>query len=435
MIKRYEIKEISDIFSEEQKYKNWLEIELLVLEYYAKCNKISYDDFLYLKNNLKIDIDKINEIEKITKHDVIAFIESLNSYVEKDTKKWIHFGLTSTDIVDTGNAISFKKVNKIILESLNSLMKTIKKLAYKHKLTYQIGRTHGIHAELTTFGLKMALWYDELNRNKKRFINASKEIEVGKISGAVGTHANTGLKLQDYVCKKLKINSAKISTQIIQRDIHANYFNVLNLIGLSINKFATEIRHLSRTEVNEVVEFFDKNQKGSSAMPHKRNPITLENICGLSRLLNGYSLSINENVNLWHERDISHSSNERVIFLDATTIVVNILKKLNSVLEKAIINKYEMNKNINLTKKTIFSQTLLLNLIEKNHFSTRKEIYEIVQSLAFKAFNENLDFENLLLNSNIVKYLSEAEIKNVFKKEYHTKYINEIYKRVFNYGK
>ncbi len=435
MIQRYEIKEISEIFSNKSKLENWLKIELLVLEYYSKINKISESDFLFLKNNLKINEDKINELEQITKHDVIAFIESLNLCVDSDIKKWIHFGLTSTDVVDTANALAFKEANKIILNSINSLLKTIKKLAYKYKMTYQMGRTHGIHAEVTTFGLKMALWYDELNRNKKRFISAANEIQVGKISGAVGTFANTGIKLQEYVCKKLKINSANISTQIIQRDIHANYFSVLNIIGLSINKFATELRHYSRTEINEVNEFFYKNQKGSSAMPHKKNPITLENICGLSRLLSGYSLTINENVNLWNERDISHSSNERVIFLDAITIIVNILNKFENVLSNIIVNKNNMLKNINLTYRTCFSQTLLLKLIEKNNFDSRQKIYELVQKIAFDSYNNKIDFEKMLLNSEIRNYLDEFEIKNIFSKEYHTKYINEIYKRVFENGK
>lgn len=435
MINRYEVKEISKIFSDKEKYQNWLDIELLVLEYYAKIHKIKQEDFLLLKNNLKIDLNKISEIELIVKHDVIAFIESLNLCVYSDAKKWIHFGLTSTDIVDTGNAIAFKKVNAIILNSINNLLKTIKKISYKHKLTYQMGRTHGIHAEVTTFGLKMALWYDELSRQKTRFIEAAKEIEVGKISGAVGTFANTGIALQEYVCKKLKINSSKISTQIIQRDIHAHYFSVLNIIGLSINKFATELRHYSRTEINEVNEYFSKNQKGSSAMPHKKNPITLENVCGLTRLLSGYSLTINENVNLWNERDISHSSNERVIFLDATTILVNVLTKFNNILLNLVVNKDNMLNNINLTYRTCFSQTLLLKLIEKNNFDSRQKIYELVQKIAFDAYNSKTDFELMLLNSEIIKYLDQKEIKSIFSKEYHTKYINEIYKRVFENGK
>lgn len=435
MIPRYENKLINQLFSDEQKYKNWLEIELLVLEYYSKIKKISVSDFEYLKKNLKIDINKINEIELKTRHDVIAFVDSLNECVNNDLKKWIHFGLTSTDIVDTGNAITFKKVNKIILNSINELMKTIKKLALKHKQTFMIGRTHGIHAEITTFGLKMALWFDEMERNKKRFISASKEIEVGKISGAVGTFANTGDKMQDYVCKKLQINSANISTQIIQRDIHANYFNTLNLIGLSINKFATELRHMSRTEINEVNEYFSSSQKGSSAMPHKKNPITCENICGLSRLLNGYSLTINENVNLWNERDISHSSNERVVYLDATTIVVNILDKLNNVLKNLFVNKQKMLENISLTNNIIFSQTLLLKLIETNKFNSRDEVYRIVQSLSFSAMETKTDFKKIILNSQIKDYLTENEINKLFDKHYHIKYIDNIYNRVFKNGK
>ena len=435
MIERYEIKEINEIFSDQSKYEVWLLIELLVLEYYAKINKISSDDFNHLKNSLKIDIHKINELEKKAKHDVIAFVESLNYCTNNDCKKWIHFGLTSTDIVDTANAVLLKKANQIILNSLNELLKTIKKLAYKHKHTYLMGRTHGIHAELTTFGLKMALWYDELLRDKKRFVYACADVEVGKISGAVGTFANTGTKLQDFVCKKLKINSANISTQIIQRDNHAHYFSVINLIGLSINKFASELRHMARTEVNEINEFFDLYQKGSSAMPHKKNPVNLENVCGLSRLLSGYNLTINENVNLWHERDISHSSNERIIFLDGLTIIINILNKMNLILQKMVVNKNQMKKNIGLTKKCFFSQTLLLKLVECSHFSSRQQIYELVQSLAFKAVKENLDFEKLLLESEIVQYLNVNQIKEVFDLKYHTKYIDSIYKRVFNHGK
>lgn len=431
MISRYKNKEIDFIFSDQNKFNNWLKIELLVLDYYHKSGLITVQEFESIKESVNIDIDKIYEIEKITKHDVIAFVEYISSQVSDSSKKWIHYGLTSTDIVDTGNAIAIKQVNKIILDRLNKLMNTVKKIAFRHKKTIQIGRTHGVHAEITTFGLKAAIWYDELNRHKNHLISSFKEIEVGKISGAVGTHANTGIKLQDYVCKKLRIGSAKISTQIISRDIHANYFSTLNLLGLSINKISSELRHLARTEIFEVSEFFDKNQKGSSAMPHKKNPITLENICGLSRLLSGYSLTINENVPLWNERDISHSSNERVIFLDATTITVNILEKLTKTLSTLIINKKRMLENLKMTKDVIFSQTLLLKLIKNNDLS-RKENYEKVQSLAFKAFNENRSFKEVVLeDQEINNYLTEKEINNIFDYSYHLKYVDKIFDKVF----
>lgn len=431
MINRYKNKEIDYIFSDENKFNNWLKIELLVLEYYQKSGLISKDELASIKESISIDVEEIYQIEKITKHDVIAFVEHISSQVNDSSKKWIHYGLTSTDVVDTGNAVAIKQLNKLILDRLNKLMITVKKLALRYKKTVEIGRTHGVHAEITTFGLKAAIWYDELNRHKERLISAFKEIEVGKISGAVGTHANTGIKLQDYVCKKLKIGSAKISTQIISRDIHANYFSTLNLLGLSINKIASELRHLARTEIFEVSEFFDKNQKGSSAMPHKKNPITLENICGLSRLLSGYSLTINENVPLWNERDISHSSNERVVFLDATTIVVNILEKLTKTLSNLIVNKKRMLENVKMTKDVIFSQTLLLNLIKSNDLS-RKENYEKVQTLAFKAFNENRSFKEVVLeDEEINNYLSEKEINNIFDYNYHLKYVDKIFDKVF----
>lgn len=431
MINRYKNKEIEYIFSDENKFSNWLKIELLVLEYYAKSGLIRKDELDKIKDSIHININEIYEIEKITKHDVIAFVEHISNQVNDESKKWIHYGLTSTDIVDTGNAIAIKQVNKIILDRSNKLMKAIKKIAIQHKMTVEIGRTHGVHAEITTFGLKAALWYDELNRHKNHLVLAFKEIEIGKISGAVGTHANTGIKMQDYVCKKLNIGSAKISTQILSRDIHAFYFSTINLLGLTINKIACELRHLARTEIFEVSEFFEKNQKGSSAMPHKKNPITLENICGLSRLLNGYSLTINENVSLRNERDISHSSNERVIFLDATTIIVNILEKLTKTISTLIINKKKMLENIKISKNVIFSQTLLLALIKCNELS-RKENYELVQSLAFKAFEENRDFKDVVLeNQKITSYLSKQEIINIFDFNYHLKYVDKIFEKVF----
>lgn len=433
MIKRYEIESISNIWSDENKFLTWLEVEKAVLLFFYKTKKISIEEYNDLLNQMKFDIEDIKNLEKETNHDVVAFTRAISLNVKTPAKKWIHFGLTSTDIVDTANAILIKKTNDIIYQYLHELSLVLKRFAFKYKKTYQIGRTHGIHAEITTFGFKFALWFDELNRNLKRFALAREQIEVGKISGAVGTFANTGTKMQDFVCKVLKIKSSNISTQVIQRDNHAFYFATLALIGATIEKIASELRHLSRTEISEVTEGFSANQKGSSAMPHKKNPISLENVCGLSRLLKGYMITSFENVPLWDERDISHSSNERVLFLDATTIIAYISKKLSNIIANLNVNNKRMLDNIKSTRGIIFSQQVLLELIKNNNYS-REKIYDEIQKLAYQSINENSDFLELLKNS-LPKDFEINNLDKIFDFNYHLKYIDEIYKRVFINGK
>ena len=345
-------------------------------------------------------------------------------------KKWIHYGLTSTDVVDTAYGYLYKQANNIIDNKLNILIKLLKEKAYKYKNTFMIGRTHGVHAEITTFGLKMALWYDEMERNYKRFLEARKMVEAGKISGAVGTYANIPTYIQDYVCKKLNINSSKISTQILQRDRHAHYFSTLALIATSIEKFAVEIRHLQRTEVREVEEFFDKGQKGSSAMPHKRNPISSENITGIARVIRGYMLTSYENVVLWHERDISHSSAERIISQDATNLIDYQITRFTNILKNLKVFEKNMIKNIDKTNGVIFSQRVLLKLVEKG--LSREESYDIIQPKAMYSWENKINFKDLLLNDKLImRYLSKNELDDCFNYKYHVSRLEEIYDRVF----
>ncbi|NQZ65887.1 MAG: adenylosuccinate lyase [Mycoplasmatales bacterium] len=426
MIKRYQRKIMQELWSEKEKYQSWLLIELYSVEAYAKYNKnITKKDIENLWNNAKVDLNLIAEIEKETKHDVIAFTRSLSSQLGNE-KKWIHYGLTSTDVVDTALGYRLKKVNEIIKEDLYKLNKEIKKLAKSHKRTFQMGRTHGVHAEITTFGYKMALWYDEMNRNIKRFEEAANDVEIGKISGAVGNYANVPLSIQEYVTNKLKINSSKISTQTLQRDRHAAYLSTIAIIGSSLDKFATEIRHLQRTEVREVEENFSKGQKGSSAMPHKKNPIASENVSGLSRVLRGYAVTSLENVALWHERDISHSSTERIILPDATSILDYILNRFLNILQNLQINKDKMMENINITNGVVFSQRVLLHLINEKGFS-REKAYDKIQPIAINAFNKNKNFKKLLLENEII---SPDEANLLFDMSYCLKSIDEVFEKL-----
>ncbi|BAC44372.1 adenylosuccinate lyase [Malacoplasma penetrans] len=431
MIKRYEVPIISKIWSDENKFNTWLKIEKCVINYFYVSKKIDEQTFNLLNEKMSFDLNEIYEIEKNTKHDVIAFLRAISLNIKEDSvKKWIHYGLTSTDVVDTANAVMLKETNLLIIEAIKNLMKELKKKAFKYKDLVQIGRTHGIHGEPTSFGYKFAIWYDELNRNLERLNLARKEVEVGKISGAVGTFANTGLKLQDYVCKKLKINSSNASTQIIQRDNHAFYFATLAVIASTVEKIATELRHLSRTEVSEVSEFFDINQKGSSAMPHKKNPISLENICGLSRMIKAYSNVALENNDLWHERDISHSSNERIMFLDATTLTYYVIERLTKVIANLNVYVKNIQKNLKLTNGLIYSQALLLKLLENENLS-REFVYDEIQKIALLCFNNNLDFKSEILKSKLADGLTEKDINFIFDEKHHLKYINDIYKRIF----
>ncbi|MFI3283871.1 MAG: adenylosuccinate lyase, partial [Erysipelotrichaceae bacterium] len=378
--------------------------------------------------NADYDLNRIGEIEKETHHDVVAFTRAVSEKMGPE-KKWIHYGLTSTDVVDTAYGYLYQQANTIIEKDLLAFIEVLKEKALLYKYTPCMGRTHGVHAEITSFGLKFALWFDEMNRNLVRFKNAREMVETGKISGAVGTFANTPPFVQDYVCEQLKINSAKISTQVLQRDRHAQYYATLALIASSVEKIATEIRHLQRTEVREVEEYFNKGQKGSSAMPHKRNPIASENMCGISRVLRGYMMTAYEDINLWHERDISHSSAERIISGDATNLMSYMLKRYAKVLSNLTVFEDNMLGNIYKTYGVIFSQRFMLKLIENG--MSREEAYDIVQPRAIESWENKIDFKSLMSQEKRVnEVLTTEEIEDCFALSHHLKNVDTIFERV-----
>ncbi len=412
MIERYSRKEISEVWSEENKFKIWLDIELAALEARVHLKEIPKAVFNQIKQKAHFNINRIKQIEEKVHHDVIAFITEVSKNVG-EVGKFIHYGMTSSDVLDTCLAIQIKQASKILLKDLEILKSTLKKLANEHKYLVCIGRTHGVHAELTTYGLKFALWYDEVNRNIERLKKATEDAAVGKISGAVGTYEHLSPQVEEFVCQKLGLKPARISTQIIQRDIHAEFLLTLALIASSLEKFATEVRHLQKTEVREVEEPFLEGQKGSSAMPHKRNPIICERIAGLARLIRTNAFASLENINLWHERDISHSSVERIILPDSTILLDYILDKMNFVLANLKINKENIERNINLTRGLIHSQKVLLLLIDKG--LSRDEAYKIVQSSAMKVWDSESDFLTELLNNpKVNKIVDVNELKELF---------------------
>ena len=428
MIERYARKQMTDIWTEEAKFQAWLDVEILIDEAWAKLGEIPMEDVDKIRANAKFSVDRILEIEKETRHDVVAFTRCVSESLGEE-KKWVHYGVTSTDIVDTANGLRFKKANEILRQDIVEFMDILKEKALAYQDTIMMGRTHGVHAEITTFGMKFALWYEEMKRNLERFDLAAKDVEAGKISGAVGTFANIPPFVQDYVCEKLGIQSANISTQVLQRDRHAHYFATLALIGSSIEQMATEIRHLQRTEVREAEEHFNKGQKGSSAMPHKRNPIGSENICGCARVLKGYMMTAYDDVALWHERDISHSSVERIIAPDATELLDYMLNRFGRILKNLTVYPENMKKNIWLTNGVIFSQRFMLKLIEKGW--PREKAYDTVQPQAIKAWEENLNFRDLMeAVPEVTETLTPEEIEDCFDPYYHVKNVKEIYKRV-----
>lgn len=428
MIERYRREVVQDIFTDENKFNAYLLMEIYTLEAWAELGVIPKEDVEKVKEKAKFNVDRIREIEQETRHDIVAFTRCVSESLGEE-KKWVHYGLTSTDVVDTANGYLFKLANDILWDDLNKFRDVLKKQAMKYENTPCIGRTHGIHADITSFGLKWALWYDEFSRHLKRFQMVREEVEMGKISGAVGNFANTPPFVQDYVCKKLGINSANISTQTLQRDRHANYMAELALIGSSMEKIAVEIRHLQRTEVRELEEFFRKGQKGSSAMPHKRNPISSENIAGCSRVIRGYMMASYENIPLWHERDISHSSVERIIVPDAIMLLDYMLNRYMKVLENVTVFEDRMLENIYITKGVIFSQRILSKLIEKG--LSREQAYDTVQPLSMKAWENGLMFKELLLGSDKIKaHLTLDEIEESFDIQYFLKNVRTIYRRV-----
>ena len=428
MIKRYSNPKMENIWTVKNKFKTYLKIEILACEAWSKLGVIPAKDVAAIKKNAKFNIKRIEEIEKVTHHDVIAFTRNVSESLGTE-KQWVHYGLTSTDVVDTANGYLLRQANKILLKDIKEFMEVLKAKALKYKDYPCIGRTHGIHADITTFGLKYALWYEEMKRNLKRFKMTSKDVEVGKLSGAVGNFANNSPFVQDYVCKNLHISSANISTQVIQRDRYAAYMGTLALIGSTIEKIATEIRHLQRTEVHELEEYFASGQKGSSAMPHKRNPISSENMCGCARVLRGYMLTSYEDIPLWHERDISHSSAERIIFPDATILLDYMLKRFTNIVNNLTIFKENMIANIYKTNGVIFAQRVMNALIKKGF--SREQAYDTVQPIAMDAYFNNKQFKDLLLVHPVVsKKLTKKDINGCFTLEYYQKHVNEIYKRV-----
>ena len=427
MLKRYSTKKMQSVWSLENKLAKWLEVEILSLEAFSKKNLIPKNVATKIKENVKIDAQLMLEIEKETKHDMIAFTRMISNSL-KEEKKWFHYGLTSSDVVDTGYGSLYKEANDLISIQIEKLLEVLRDQAKKYMNIACIGRTHGIHAEVTSFGLKFALWFDETKRNQERFKISRLKVEQGKISGALGNFANTKPFVQDYVCKKLKLKSSKISTQVLQRDNHAEYFSTLAIIGTTLEKIATEIRLLQQTEVGEVFESFATNQKGSSAMPHKKNPVGSENICGQARLLKAYAQAALDNNSLWHERDISHSSAERVIAPDATSTLEYALKRMILILKNIVVDEKQMLKNINLTNGTIFSQRVLNYLIETKNFS-REKAYDLVQKITQESLEKNIPFKDLIVKQKEIKILKE-ELDDLFDLEYHLKEVSTIYKRV-----
>jgi adenylosuccinate lyase len=429
VIPRYTREKMGTLWSEEYKYQTWLQVEILACEAWAELGEIPREAVQQIKERARINVQRIEEIECKTKHDVAAFVSQLEESVGA-AGKYIHFGLTSYDIVDTALSLRLRKAAQIIIEDIDDLMEAIRDKAFEHQETIMIGRTHGVHAEPITFGLKMALWYEEMGRHRERMERAQETISVGKLSGAVGTFANAPPAVEEYVCKKLGLKPASVSSQIIQRDRHAEFFTALALLASSIEKFAVEIRHLQRTEVLEAEEPFAEGQKGSSAMPHKRNPIGTENLSGLARLVRSNSLAAMENIPLWHERDISHSSVERIIAPDSTILVDYMLARLAHIMRGLVVYPERMKKNLNLTGGLIASQQLLSALIRKG--ASRADAYQWVQGNAMKAWNEGKDFRQLIReDADISACLSEKEIQGIFDLKIHRKYVKYIYKRVF----
>ena len=428
MIERYSREEMSAIWSEENQFRAWLEVELAACRAWSSVGKIPAEDVDKLYENASFDIERIKEIEKQTRHDVVAFTRSVSESLG-DEKKWVHYGLTSTDVVDTANGYRLKQANELLKQGIDRMLQALAEKAREHKFTVMMGRTHGVHAEPTTFGLKCALWYAEMKRNEERFERAASDVEFGKLSGAVGTFAHIPPEVEMKTCEILGIEPAPISTQTLQRDRHAYYMATLAIIGATLEKIAVEVRHLQRTELREAEEFFRKGQKGSSAMPHKRNPISSENITGCARVLRGYMISSYENVPLWHERDISHSSVERIILPDATILLDYMLHRFSGVIEKLMVYPENMRENMNKTHGLVFSQRLLLMLIEKG--LSRELAYDTVQPLAMKAWENKQPFRNVVAEDKTIREnLSDDEIDQAFDLAHHTRRVEEIFKRV-----
>ena len=427
MIERYSRPAMRAVWTEENKFRAYLEVEILASEAWCELGVVPAEDVKKLRANASFDIARISEIELQTRHDIVAFTRAVSETLGEE-RKWVHYGLTSTDVVDTANGYLLRQANEILLKDIEEFLEVLRSQALRFRDLPCIGRTHGIHADITCFGLKWALWYEEMKRNLERFRAASRGVEVGKISGAVGNFANIPPSIQDYVCEHLGIESANISTQVIQRDRHAYYMATLAVIASSLEQMALEVRNLQRTEVHEVEEAFGKGQKGSSAMPHKRNPISSENICGCARVMRGYMATACENVALWHERDISHSATERIILPDATELLDYMLCRFKGILDNLVVFEDIMMENIYRTRKVIFAQHVMNALIDKG--LSREEAYDTVQPVAMRAMAERADYQELLAeNEKVMSKLSREELDSCFTLEYYLKNVDYIFRR------
>ncbi|EZX20681.1 adenylosuccinate lyase [Mammaliicoccus sciuri] len=427
MIERYSREEMANIWTEQNRFEAWLEVEILACEAWSKLGHIPAEDVKLIRQNAKVDVDRAKEIEQETRHDVVAFTRQVSETLGEE-RKWVHYGLTSTDVVDTALSYVIKQANEIIEKDLERFLEVLKNKAIEHKTTLMMGRTHGVHAEPTTFGIKMALWYTEMKRNLERFKRVREEIEVGKMSGAVGTFANIPPEIEEHVCTELGLGCAPVSTQTLQRDRHAYYIATLGLIATSIEKFAVEVRGLQKTETREVEEAFAKGQKGSSAMPHKRNPIGSENVTGLARVIRGYITTAYENVPLWHERDISHSSAERIMLPDVTIALDYALNRFTNIIDRLTVYPENMKRNIDKTFGLIYSQRVMLTLINKG--MVREEAYDIVQPKAMESWETQTPFRTLVeQDEKITNLLSADELDECFNEKHHLNQVDTIFRR------
>lgn len=416
------------VWTEKNKFDAYLEVEILASEAWSELGTVPKEDVAKLRERASFSIERIREIEEQTRHDIVAFTRAVSETLGPE-RKWVHYGLTSTDVVDTANGYLLRQANGILLRDIEEFMAVLQRRALEFRNTPCIGRTHGIHADITCFGLKWALWYEEMKRNLERFRSAARGVEVGKISGAVGNFANIPPFIQDYVCGKLGIDSANISTQVVQRDRHAYYMATLAVIAATLEQMAMEVRNLQRTEVHEVEEAFGRGQKGSSAMPHKRNPISSENICGCARVMRGYMVTAYENVALWHERDISHSSTERIILPDATMLLDYMLVRFRGILDNLVVFPDVMMENIYRTRKVIFAQRVMNALIGKG--LSREEAYDTVQPIAMRAMSERADYQQLLSeDAKVMSLLTREELDGCFTLDYYMKNVDLIFHRV-----
>ena len=428
MLERYTRPEMGKIWSDENKYEAWLKVEIAATNAWSELGEVPKEDAAKIAQNASFTPERVAELEQVTHHDVVAFTRTVSESLGPE-KKWVHFGLTSTDVVDTAQGYILKQADAIIRQDLHELKKTIAEKARKYKNTVEMGRTHGVQAEPTTFGLKLARWYAEIKRDIERFEHAAKGVESGKISGAVGTFANVPPAVETSVLKQLGLTQQPITSQVLPRDLHAEYIATLALLATSIENWATEIRSLQRSEIHEVEEHFRAGQKGSSAMPHKRNPIGSENLCGMARVLRGHIITAYEDVSLWHERDISHSSAERVILPDTTIGIDYMLNRFNRILTNLDVFPETMLKNMDKTYGLIYSQRLLLKLIDEAGLS-REDAYDMVQKLTTRSWNEGISFRKLVESSPIMDYLSEDDVADAFDYHYHLRHVDEIFKKV-----